>query len=472
MNAVFVRVRVLKSFVPVLLLVLLVGQQGCSWLFPPASPPGATQSLGTVLFTDRVEWLRLTTGVVMSVHDDGRIASAGDTLIHARRCVSYTVYNPEGMQTYYGVDDTMERIIREMEGGYLEVSDVFTTPIGSIMINLGRLSGSYTRYNTLTSRPASNLASSMYGGLREVVGPSITKGKTVFATDFPGRIRRVYATWVAGSFTDAFLIYGETMRTQGKADCFILQTSGVERGQYLHWGGEENDLAYDIASDEVGNPTIFLRAGTEFGITSATQTLVRMNTGYNIVRLDTNGLLTETFPVRLEAEGEITDAKIALGRGGVVYILAQDEVRQQAFLAKVTRAGTVWIRYFDPSVCIKGYYYSFRRMDLCVDSQNNVYITSGFTKTADMGNGVGLMGQEPLVYAFVAKYSPNNECLGALNMGGNAMGITIRLAPDERSLYVNGWADGTILGQQVPNRDNIRQGIMQPGAFLVKLKLK
>jgi hypothetical protein len=77
-----------------------------------------------------------------------------------------------------------------------------------------------------------------------------------------------------------------------------------------------------------------------------------------------------------------------------------------------------------------------------------------------------------LVYAFVAKYSPNNECLGALNMGGNAMGITIRLAPDERSLYVNGWADGTILGQQVPNRDNIRQGIMQPGAFLVKLKLK
>jgi hypothetical protein len=61
--------------------------------------------------------------------------------------------------------------------------------------------------------------------------------------------------------------------------------------------------------------------------------------------------------------------------------------------------------------------------------------------------------------------------LGALKMGAG-MGCTIRLAPDEQSLYINGWsAGGNIMGVSVPRQDDVRNGILRPGAFLVKLKV-
>jgi len=54
---------------------------------------------------------------------------------------------------------------------------------------------------------------------------------------------------------------------------------------------------------------------------------------------------------------------------------------------------------------------------------------------------------------------------------GDGLGVTVRLSPDEKALYVNGWAEGSIMGTYIPNQDIPRQGILRPGAFLVKLKL-
>jgi hypothetical protein len=241
------------------------------------------------------------------------------------------------------------------------------------------------------------------------------------------------------------------------------------------WGGAENDLAYDVASDSLtGHATIFLRAGSDFGITSATQSLVRMKPGYNIVRLDTNGLLTETFPVALEATGELTDAQIALGVNGTLYILAKDEQRKQYFLAYVSRSGTRWIRYFPTSVTDKNNTFPTNRdarMGIISDSKGCAYITGSFSGTVDWGgvslSGVSLSGGSQ---AFVAKYSPVNTCLGALKLD-TGFGVTLRLSPQEDALYVNGWAAGVIMGVVIPNYDDPRNGVLRPGAFLLKLKL-
>jgi hypothetical protein len=190
-----------------------------------------------------------------------------------------------------------------------------------------------------------------------------------------------------------------------------------------------------------------------------------MKTGYNIVRLDTNGLLTETFPVSLGATGELTDTQIALGKNGAIYILAKDEQRKQYFLAKVSSSGTAWTRYFPASVSdAENTTPSNRsaRMGLTVDSKDCAYITGNFSGTVDLG-GASLSSSG--IQAFVAKYSPNNSCLGALAMGAG-LGVTVRLSPDEKSLYVNGWASGKIMGTDIPAQDSFR-----PGAFLVKLKV-
>jgi hypothetical protein len=239
----------------------------------------------------------------------------------------------------------------------------------------------------------------------------------------------------------------------------------------MQWGGPENDLAYDVASDDAGNPSIFLRAGTDFFVTSATQSLTRVQAGYNIVRLDTNGLLTHTFPVHIEATGEINDPHIALGSGGAVFICALDIARNQFFVTKATPAGTGWTRYLDPSVGQQPFLGLGRqsRMDLCVDSKDNVYLTGVFGSRADFGDGVVLTASTG--EAFVVKYASGGQCLGALAMGAG-MGVTILLAPDEQALYINGWsAGGQIMGVSVPRQDQPRQGILRPGAFLVKLNL-
>jgi hypothetical protein len=303
-------------------------------------------------------------------------------------------------------------------------------------------------------------------------------------------VSKAASIWMVGTFCDNFQPYADRFEfgdpnrgkilfnhlcpTFGKADCFVLRNDpkpdAITHPVRHQWGGPENDLAYDVASDNIGNATIFLRAGSDFGITSATQSLVRMTTGYNIVRLDTNGLLTETFPVSLGATGELTDTQIALGKNGAIYILAKDEQRQQYFLAKVSSSGTAWTRYFPASVSDANKTVPSNRaarMGLTVDSQDCAYITGNFSGAVDFG-GASLSSSN--VQVFVAKYSPSNSCLGALAMG-SGLGVTVRLSPDEKSLYVNGWADGSIMGTAIPSQDDPRNGVLRPGAFLVKLKM-
>jgi hypothetical protein len=102
-------------------------------------------------------------------------------------------------------------------------------------------------------------------------------------------------------------------------------------------------------------------------------------------------------------------------------------------------------------------------MGLTVDSKDCAYITGNFAGTVDFG---GVTVNSQYTQAFVAKYSPANTCLGAFQLG-TGMGVTVRLAPNETAVYVNGWAVGNIMGMNIPSTN----GGINPGAFLVKLKL-
>jgi hypothetical protein len=354
---------------------------------------------------------------------------------------------------------------------------------------LGIYTNPYTRYSTVIGGPETE--PSPWSGYVSVVGPSVSKAtperEYIYAR---GNKAMGASTWMVGTFCDTFQPYADYLDqndpnwgkdvfnhscpTFGKADCFILRRDANPNIFFLpvrhQWGGPENDLAYDVVSDDIGNATIFLRAGSDFGITSATQSLVRMKTGYNIVRLDTNGLLTETFPVSLEATGELTDTQIALGKSGTVYILAKDAVRAQYFLAKVSRSGTVWIHYFPTGVASTWLpdYGREPRMGLTTDSKENAYVTGIFTGAVNLGDTTLTTTSSE---AFVAKYSAANKCEWAVQMGVG-MGVTVRLSPDETALYVNGWASGKIMGTYIPNQNDPRNGVIRPGAFLVKFKLK
>jgi hypothetical protein len=475
-------------------ILLVFSLQGC-FLFPPSKPidvpkPIDSSSIITAIpFTPTLDWVLPTRGVVMDVNRIGNIVTAGNIRTNGENRSAVATYNPQGMLLNNDVEiDYESGLVRELladhdqPGLYSTVVDFpirtrinyatgFTSP------GIGQLTNPYTRYNTVLARP--DYEPYPWSGYRYVVGPSIAKG--------PGYNQSLYYTssWIVGAFTDRFkpfLGFGDnltydsgTCPTFGNADCFILRISRLRADQAgmpvrHQWGGTENDLAYDVASDDVGNATIFLRAGTDFAITSATQSLVRMTTGYNVVRLDTNGLLTETFPVQLQTTKEITDTKIALGKNGSVYILAKDQANYTYFLTKVSRSGTEWLRYLPPSVSDDGKTVPSNRearMDLTVDSKGCVYITGNFSGTIDLG---GATLNSSYTQAFVAKYSPANVCLGALAMG-SGLGVTVRLSPEEDALYVNGWAEGTIMGTPIPSQDDPRNGVLRPGAFLVKLKI-
>jgi len=447
--------------------------QGC-FLFPPVKPIDKPDTTVVVMppFVPTLMWITSTRGVAMDVGESGDIVSAGDTIVDGSRVTIISKYKPDGARVYYLIDNSIEGLVREVLDNYQDrLSYIFLADTwenlrtGSFVFSIdgSRLIPPYTRYNSVLGGPDNEPYP--YSGYISVVGPSIAKGPK--RTKIIRSAYTYYSTWFVGTFTDQF-VYAQST-TPGKADCFVRRYEQNKTPVRHQWGGVENDLAYDVASDDIGNATIFLRAGSDFGITSATQSLVRMKTGYNIVRLDTNGLLTETFPVSLEATGELTDTQIALGKSGTVYILAKDNVRAQYFLAKVLRSGTTWIHYFPTGVAstwLPGYGRE-PRMGLTTDSKENAYVTGIFTGAINLGDTTLTT---PSSEAFVAKYSPTNKCEWAVQMGVG-MGVTVRLSPDETALYINGWASGRIMGTAIPDQSDIRNGVIRPGAFLVKLKL-
>lgn len=453
-----------------------------------SSPVIVPDPVVIIPFIPTLEWVYPTRGVVMDVNRIGNIVTAGESRVNSENRSIVETYSPQGALLHTKTEMNYESgLVRDILADHEQPglhSTVVDFPIstrknyatGFSTPGLSNLTNPYTRYNTVLGNP--DAEPYPWSGYISVVGPNIAKG--------PNQDQSLYysTSWMVGTFTDIFkpdlgfgtgLTYeGGACPTFGKADCFVVRISRSRPNQSgmpvrHQWGGVENDLAYDVASDDIGNATIFLRAGSDFGITSATQSLVRMKTGYNIVRLDTNGLLTETFPVSLQATGELTDTQIALGKSGTVYILAKDEQRKQYFLAKASRSGTVWTHYFPLGVAatwLPGYGRE-PRMGLTVDSQENIYVTGIFAGTVDLG-GTNLSTES--AEAFVASYSSNNLFRGALKMGVG-MGVTVRLSPDETALYVNGWASGAIMGTAIPDQSDIRNGVMRPGAFLVKLKI-
>ena len=456
--------------------------QGC-FLFPPIKPIDKpdTTIVVTPLFTPTLMWVNPTSGVVMDVYPDGNILSVGDTKSNLFYTSFSSEFSPEGIlrgsSTSSDVDAGLIREVIAGESTYRLTdysnsgSKNYSSYLGGGANQTYRRTNPYTRYNTVSGAP--DIEPYPWSGYVSVIGPNIAKGPSVpDSSVFPNMTYKFnyISVWMVGTFTDNFGISQRSvLPTFGQADCFVVRCFKYENPVYLQWGGLGNDLAYDVASDDKGNATIFLRAGSDFGITSATQSLVRMRTGYNIVRLDTNGLLTETFPVSLEAMGELTDTQIALGKSGTVYILAKDAVRAQYFLAKVSRSGTVWTHYFPTGVAstwLPGYGRE-PRMGLTTDSKENAYVTGIFTGAVNLGDTTLTTASSE---AFVAKYSPTNKCEWAVQMGVG-MGVTVRLSPDETALYVNGWASGKIMGTSIPDQSDIRNGVIRPGAFLVKLKI-
>jgi hypothetical protein len=408
------------------------------------------------------------------------IFSFGNNRVNGESRLITEIFKPDGTKVISKEDQGEWGRVRKVVAddqphyGYNIISDVQHRS-GSYGINIeGVISlptNPFTRYNT------KGLTSQYSGGVEEIC-PAIAKGPS-----YLHRLKFITrSTWLVGTFTDKFqpAYYSNTTDfycpTYGKADCFIiLANPGAQPDIPVaeQWGGPENDIAYDVASDNIGNPTVFLRAGSEFGITSATQSIVRMKTGYNIVKLDTNGLLTSTFPVKLEATGEIDDVHLALGRGNYVFILAKDEARKQYFLMKASPNGTDWTRYFGPDVSTNAVGFSVfvsPKMDLVVDSKENIYLTGSFTGTVNFGGSTSLQTDSTKQEAFAVKYSSVNVCLGATKIGGGT-GVSIRLSPDENAVYVNGWATEYIFGTPIPAHGDF-SGAVQLGAFLVKFKMK
>jgi hypothetical protein len=451
--------------------------QSC-FLFPTG--PDGNQ---LTMFAPKTLWVIPATGPNCDVSPVGNIVSAGYDISQSTNTITTTieVFSPEGKTlNQFSTAGVLKEVVANYSitwqysfstnvprlntknfafSTYMSYGSIFTNP--------------FTRYNTLTSGPDTD-PYPWYGD-RHVVGPSIVRGLpehkfqyiNVHGSGQPEE-RTGASLWVVGSFTDAFQPDQFTgvqtaCPTFGKADCFVLlKKDGVfpfpVRQQ---WGGPENDLAYDVASDNIGNPTVFLRAGSDFGITSATQSIVRMKTGYNIVKLDTNGLLTSTFPVTLQAAGEISDVQIAIGKGSTVFIFAKDEVRQQYFLAKVTSSGTSWTRYFDSSTIAEG-----REMGFITDSKENIYVTGLFSGAISPNDAPITGGTSG---AFVSSYSTNNVARGAMALG-SGVGVNVRLSPQEDVLYVSGWAFvGEILGVNV-HGNNLPSYKAQ--GFVAKLSLK
>jgi hypothetical protein len=425
-------------------------------------------------------WVSPATGPSCDISPVGNIVSAGYNITQSTNTITTTIeiLSPDGKTL-----SQRERsgVLKEVVANYSSIYQfsvstnlpvqntndfVFHTSLSFSSVS----TNPFTRYNTLTGGPDTD-PYPWYGD-RHVVGPSIAHGlsehkfQDINSSGQPEE--RVGASlWIVGSFTDAFQPtkftgVQTTCPTFGKADCFVTrQDDGIyPLAVRQQWGGPENDLAYDVASDNIGNPTIFLRAGSDFGITSATQSIVRMKTGYNIVKLDTNGLLTSTFSVSLQAAGEISDVQIAIGKGSTVFIFAKDEIRQQYFLAKVTSSGTAWTRYFDSSTIAEG-----REMGFITDSKENIYVTGLFSGAISPNDAPITGGTSG---AFVSSYSTNNVARGAMALG-SGVGVSVRLSPQEDVLYVSGWAFDKILGVDVRGND---LPYYKAKGFVAKLGLK
>lgn len=445
----------------------------------------------------KLEWVKPTDGVVLDVSPSyvfsfGNIEIQSNNGFRIESQLFVKAFTLTGEKTSRGniVISGQQGAIRQAQTddqpnsyGWTALSDR-PTQDGLVSIVLGSaniLTNAYSRYNSydlVNGHPITTYD----------IGPKITRGPQYI--DHYGSITR--SSWMVGTFTDKFQagndipipipypqnindFFTRTCRTFGKADCFIIllkEQTGTSTRIAEQWGGSENDIAYDVVSDAIGNPTIFLRAGTDFGITSATQSIVRMKTGYNVVKLDTNGLLISTFPVRLEANAEIGDVQFAWGRNNNFFLLARDEQRKQYFLMKGSPNGTLWTRYFDPKISIRYSYTLYRalppRMGMTLDSKENVYLTGSIYGTVNFG-GTILQTGEDKDEVFLAKYSSTNTCLGAITMG-KGRGINIRLSSDETSVFINGWANGEpIMGAGSPSpNDKLFNG----DAFLAKVKVK
>jgi hypothetical protein len=494
-----------KYYSPLIAGILCFSLQSC-FLFPPTPPPQGTDSTITTPKPPEYSfsrwWVISTRGAIMDVSPVGNIVSVGDTTLSNNPYATIQVFSPDaallhrselpglGHDVVAAYSETVNQgrgacilaTLSPIRSGSATRSSRLDTYFAFMTTSL------YTFYNTETGIPGQQ-----NGAYSTLINPSIAQA----AKEIKIGASSFTAAWMVGSFCDSFHPSSVSATqsgcpTFGKADCFVIRRTEDYAAalrvpnamvQYVRfpipvrhqWGGPENDLAYDVASDEIGNATIFLRAGSDFAITSATQSLVKMKIGYNIVRLDTNGLLTETFSVRLDAQREISNTKIALAPNNVIYITAKDEQKKQYFLAKVNSSGTEWIRYFHSSVStgITYFYGYYSSLDLTTDSRGNVYLTGSYYDASDFGSGK-VFAAPGGTMAFVAKYSPSNVCLEAMPLGSGT-GISIRLSPQEDAIYINGWGTGPILGVNIPDPNaNLptRDREFRSPAFLVKLRIR
>ncbi len=448
----------------VLIIILAVIVSGC-FLFPtdPQQPE----------FEPTAEWVNSTGSyvpLIMDVFANGNILCVSYTSIGINDMAVVDFFTPQGVllnrwltgergyHDYYNVGKPVKAIVNNSTGFWSIVYDFEVSSFSYATSVAGYITNPYRKYNTSNGEPDFNNSPN-------ALQPSIVRAENIGNS----------STWMVGAFTDSFKPFNggigrteNTCTTFGKADCFVVRYDFSSVPVHHQWGGAENDVAYGVLGDNDGNATIFLRAGSDFGITSATQSLVRMKTGYNVVKLDTNGLMLSTYTVPLQAQGEISHVELATAGGDAMFILAKDEKRGEYFLVKASPAGIAWTRYFGQQVSTKRPLV-FRQfgieqipyMGLTSDSKGNAYITGNYYHAVDFGGRV--LDSEGLPEMFVASYSGTNALRGVVSASkGSSTGYTLRLSPDEQSLYVTGWGEGEVLGVKIPS---------SPLTFLVKLKL-
>jgi hypothetical protein len=477
--------HIYRTLLPLIFFALIT--QGCTPPSPtkePVTMPGLPVTTFVPVFAPRLGWVApVRNASMMDVYSQGAILCVSEIRISGTDNAEILVFNADGAQirrevTGYagGVDDyrntgtPVRAVVNNKTPGGCSIAfdipatgtntkaslfDISLTPFGRFATN------PYARYSINTGFPGNTYP----------LGPFIARASRI--NDY------LYTTWAIGTFTDNFKPFGgvsniNTCPTLGKADCFIVRYGGYGPIVNHQWGGMENDVAYAILGGKDGSATIFLQAGTNFSITSATQSLVQMTPGYNVVKLDTNGFLVSTYPVRLDVQGELARVEIAQADGDALYITGKDLGRNEYFLSKVSPAGTAWTRYLGKNISsqLTYFYMYFPQLGLTSDSQGNAYIAGNFYGSADFGGQTLQAGD--VAQMFVASYSSNNMLRGALSMG-TGTGVVVRLSPEEDAIYVTGWGTGPIMGVNIPDPNaNLptREREFRSPAFLVKLKLQ
>ena len=202
--------------------------------------------------------------------------------------------------------------------------------------------------------------------------------------------------FITGSFWNEIIFENDTLVAEGEYDAYLAK---YDNNGHLLWvkqiGGENRDHGYDITIDNLGN--VYLTGcigGNGLSYFGETSVFVYGNTDIFIAKYDNNGNLQW---VR-SAGGNFTSS--------------------------------------NPSSKDCG-------RSVCIDSENNIYLTGSFKDTAFFNNDT--LYSYGGVDIFVAKYNEEGELIWVDNYGSvEADNGSVVIIDNNDNLYIEGWFEDTI----------------------------